>query len=163
MRTITAVGLSMAFFTLSAWSQGERSACALLPVERVSEIVGMAVHVDASRPAEAESQPNTCIYRGQGLTIRFSARTGNSELAARSDYARQIEQVFGRDMQHQLLRGVGAEARFGARDRPRSNAIVARYDTTVMVLSGPQDQATLVKLMRSAIAQLSSAPHEAHL
>lgn len=162
MRTITAVGLSMAFFTLSAWSQDERPACELLPVKRVSAIVGMAVHVDAGRSAEAELQPNICIYRGPGVAIRFSIRTSNSEIAARSDYAQQVAEVFS-GMPHQLLRGVGAEARFGARDKPRSGVIVARYDTIVMVLSGSQDQATLVKLMRSAIAQLSSAPHEAHL
>jgi hypothetical protein len=158
---MAAVGMVVALLAFSAPSDAERSACALLPPEQVSAIVGSAVHVNAAESSKAESQLDVCVYRGQDLTIRFSIHTSDSELAARSAFAQHVTEAFSRDTPDRLLRGVGAEARFGTVERTRSGIVVARYDTTVMVLVGPHDQSLLVALARSAIAELSAAPHKA--
>ena len=160
MRAVNVFGAALFLFATNSWAQQEQTACALLPAQRVSSIVGMRVRIEQAG-SETTAQPRTCSYRGEGVAIRLVMHMSNSELDARKDFVRQLAEVFSNNA-YQSLRGVGAEARFGVIDRSGSGAIVVRYDTTVIVLSGSQDQSKLVALVRSAIAQLSAVAHEAH-
>lgn len=139
------------------------SACDLLPASVVSSIAGTEVRFDTLHSDSKQRRSNTCGYSGKSLNLTFSILTNASEEAARTRLTLALERTFPRSASLTPLRGIGSEARFGAVEDRRSAAIVGRYDTTVFVLSGPDDQAMLVALARSALAQLNRAPHQDHL
>lgn len=138
-------------------------ACDLLPASAVSSIVGTEVRFDTLHSESKERQSNTCGYSGKGLNLIFSVLTNGTEEAARIRLTRALERTFPKSASLTPLRGIGTEARFGAVEDQRSAAIVGRYDTTVFIISGPDDQAMLVALTRRALAQLNRQPHQDHL
>ncbi|MBL8269769.1 hypothetical protein [Steroidobacter sp.] len=139
------------------------SACDLLPGSIVSSIVGTEVRSDTLHSDGKERRSNTCGYSGKSVNLTFSILPNETEEAARTRLARALERTFPKGASLQPLRGIGTEARFGAVDGKARAAIVGRYDTTVFMLSGPNDQAMLVALTRRALAQLNREPHQDHL
>jgi hypothetical protein len=131
------------------------SACDVLPAAVVSSIAGEIVHPEPTTARAHDGTGTACRYIGKDRTVfTLSVRALASEAAAREAFERELTRVFGPGTQGELLRGVGAKARFGVSDPTRHNTIVARHSVTVFVLAGHADQAKLVSLARSVIARL---------
>lgn len=163
MRVRAALLAFASLITPYGFAADAQSACDLLPASVVSSIVGTEVRFDTLHSDGKERRSNTCGYSGKSLNLAFSILTNASEEAARTRLTRALERTFPRGASLTPLRGIGTEARFGAIEDRQSAAIVGRYDTTVFVVSGPDDQAMLVALARSALAQLNREPHQDHL
>lgn len=137
------------------------SGCELLPPAVVSSVAGETVHLDSTPLREHSAGRSVCRYAGKdGVAFTFSVLSLESEGAARNAFKHELTRVFGESLRGELLRGVGAEARFGVSQPARDNTIVARHGVTLFVLAGHADQETLVILARSVIARLDRAGPE---
>lgn len=134
------------------------SGCELLPPAVVSSVAGETVHLESMALQEHNAGPIECRYLGKNrLTLTFSVLSLESEGTARSAFEHELARIFGAGSHGELLRGVGAEARFGVSQHTRDNTIVARHGITIFALAGYLDQGTLVILARSVIARLERA------
>lgn len=139
-----------------ASARAEGSACEVLPASQVTAITGRPARIQESKEAAGH-----CVYRDSEGTTHLRMYSNDSEAAARTTLQREVARL-EREGAVEQLRGIGSEARFVAKENRREGEIVARYDTTVLVIGGALDQAALVALMRSAIAALAGQPHEEH-
>lgn len=141
------------FCTSMAVADDMPRACATLPASLVSTITGKDVHAIHADAPNGDAGRQTCRYSGDHLSLSMSLIHAASEAEAR----RQLAAEFDRSARGagQLLRGVGAEARYGTLKTSEGGIVVARFGTTVMVLRGSPDQPVLVKLARAVAAKLS--------
>ena len=134
-------------------------ACQLLPARVVSELLSIPVR---AKPQEHDGI-DSCRYVFQGTIASLSVIRLGSEAEARDRFSRELQRILPDGRSADPLRGLGTEARFVSAAPSSSAAVlIARYDTTVLLLSGPDNQGMLVTLMRSAMATLSALGHEAH-
>lgn len=140
----------------------DRAACAILPAEIVSKILAHSVRAKSSAERTAESGTSTCRYVDARYAVELHVYHNDSERSAVQRFAQAVDRFSQGDADPLLLRGIGNDARFLVTDHGQQGTIAARFDTSVLLLSGPPDQVTLVALMRSAIAELAGRPHERH-
>ncbi|MBB6094963.1 hypothetical protein HNQ60_003850 [Povalibacter uvarum] len=133
-------------------------ACQLLPARVVSEFLSIPVR---AKPQEHDGV-DSCRYVSQGTIASLSVIRLGSEAEARDRFSRELQRLLPDGRSADPLRGLGTEARFMSAAPSSSAVLIARYDTTVLLLSGPDNQGMLVTLMRSAMATLSALGHEAH-
>lgn len=131
-----------------------RPACELLDESLVEEIVGKAVHVADLHSSGSDAGRRTCTYAGERTTLTLSLIHAESETGARQQFTAELSKRLGAGAPGELLRGVGAEARFHALENAEGGAIVARFGTVIVVLRGTVDQEKLVDLARAVVARM---------
>jgi hypothetical protein len=159
---VEALGALLALLSVATSLRAAASSgCELLPPAVVSSVAGETVHLDSTPLREHNAGRSVCRYAGKDdVAFTFSVLSLESEGAARNAFKHEIARVFGESIRGELLRGVGAEARFGVSQPARDHTIVARHGITLFVLAGHTDQETLVILARSVIARLDRAGPE---
>lgn len=158
------VSICLLLVPFAAWipvALGQSQSCDLLPIAKISEIIGRPAHAQPASAGTHDSEPKPCVYRDSTEQTEVWLFPNDSEADARTRLQGEVEHRSGRESPTHLL-GIGTEARLIPSADRKENAVVARYDTTVLVVSGRLDQASLVALARSVIAALDAQPHRTH-